>query len=145
MSAAQLERPHEHLQRLRLFKVRERLEALLQDATTKDTSYADFLDGVLTEEVASKTAKHVTMRTRLARFPFVKSLETFDFSYQPSLDKKQLRPRMVAGRAPALITDAPLPGRMQGSEARESMERRAASENAPRATTINDFAELETA
>jgi len=47
------------------------------------------------------------------------------------------------GRAPALITDAPLPGRMQGSEARESIERRAASENALRATTINDFAELE--
>ena len=31
------------------------------------------------------------MRTRLARFPFVKSLETFDFSYQPSLDKKQIQ------------------------------------------------------
>src|SRR5213594_1282521 len=89
------------------------VEALLQDATTQETAYADFLDLVLTEELASKTAKHVTMRTRLARFPFVKSLETFDFSYQPSLDKKQLRPRMVAGRAPALITDAPLPGRMQ--------------------------------
>jgi len=29
--------------------------------------------------VASKTAKHVTMRTHLARFPFVKSLDTFDF------------------------------------------------------------------
>ena len=91
MSAAQLERLQEHLQRLRLFKVRERLEALLQDATTKETPYADFLDLVLTEEVAAKTAKHVTMRTRLARFPFVKSLETFDFSYQPSLDKKQLQ------------------------------------------------------
>jgi DNA replication protein DnaC len=31
------------------------------------------------------------MRTSLARFPFVKSLEVFDFSYQPSLDKKQLQ------------------------------------------------------
>jgi DNA replication protein DnaC len=90
MTAAQLERLHEHLQRLRLFKSRERLEALLQDATTKELSYADFLDGVLTEEVASKTAKHVTMRTHLARFPFVKGLDAFDFSYQPSLDKKQL-------------------------------------------------------
>ncbi len=79
-SAAQLERLQEHLQRLRLFKVRERLEALLQDAPAKETPYADFLDVVLTEEVTSKTAKHVTMRTRLARFPFVKSLETFDFS-----------------------------------------------------------------
>ena len=59
---------------------RTALEALLQDAPAKETPYADFLDLVLTEEVASKTAKHVTMRTRLARFPFVKSLETFDFS-----------------------------------------------------------------
>jgi DNA replication protein DnaC len=91
MTAAQLERLQEHLQRLRLFKSRERLEALLQDATTKELSYADFLDGVLTEEVASKTAKHVTMRTHLARFPFVKGLDAFDFTYQPSLDKKQLQ------------------------------------------------------
>ena len=91
MSAAQLERLQEHLQRLRLFKSRERLEALLQEATGKELTYADFLDQVLTEEVASKTAKHVTMRTQLARFPFVKGLDAFDFSYQPSLDKKQLQ------------------------------------------------------
>lgn len=91
MTAAQLERLQEHLQRLRLFKSRDRLEALLQEATGKELSYADFLDQVLTEEVASKTAKHVTMRTQLARFPFVKGLDAFDFSYQPSLDKKQLQ------------------------------------------------------
>jgi len=91
MSAAQLERLHEHLQRLRLFKSRDRLEALLQEATDKELSYADFLDQVLTEEVASKTAKNVTMRTQLARFPFVKGLDAFDFGYQPSLDKKQLQ------------------------------------------------------
>jgi DNA replication protein DnaC len=54
-------------------------------------SYADFLDCVLTEEVLSKTAKNVTMRTHLARFPFVKGLEVFDFAYQPSLDKKQVQ------------------------------------------------------
>lgn len=91
MKAAQLERLQEHLQRLRLFKSRERMEALLQDATAKELSYADFLDLVLTEEVAAKTAKHITMRTHLARFPFVKGLEAFDFSYQPSIDKKQLQ------------------------------------------------------
>jgi DNA replication protein DnaC len=91
MTAAQLERLQEHLQRLRLFKSRDRLEALLQEATGKELSYADFLDQVLTEEVASKTAKHVTMRTQLARFPFVKGLDAFDFNYQPSLDKKQVQ------------------------------------------------------
>jgi len=57
MMAGQLERMQEHLQRLRLFKGRERLEALLQDASAKEWSYADFLDAVLSEEVASKTAK----------------------------------------------------------------------------------------
>lgn len=91
MTGAQLERLQEHMQRLRLFKSRDRLEALLQEATTKEVSYADFLDQVLTEEVASKTAKNVTMRTQLARFPFVKGLDAFDFSYQPSLDKKQIQ------------------------------------------------------
>ncbi len=91
MMAAQLERLQEHLQRLRLFKSRERLEALLQEATTKELSYADFLDQVLTEEVRAKTTKNVTMRTSLARFPFVKSLDSFDFSYQPSVDRKQIQ------------------------------------------------------
>lgn len=55
------------------------------------TSYADFLDQVLGEEVAAKAEKNITMRTSLARFPFVKSLEAFDFTYQPSLDKKHLQ------------------------------------------------------
>lgn len=91
MNAGQFERLGEQLQRLRLFKSRERLEALLQEATSSELSYADFLDQLLTEEVSSKTAKNVTMRTHLARFPFVKSLESFDFTYQPSIDKKQIQ------------------------------------------------------
>lgn len=91
MSAPQIERMQEQLQRLRLFKSRERLEALLQDASARELSYADFLDQVLTEEVTAKTAKHVTMRTSLARFPFVKGLEAFEFAYQPSLDRKQIQ------------------------------------------------------
>lgn len=90
MSAGQIERINEHLTRLRLFKSRERLEALLQDAASQELSYPDFLDNVLTEEIRSKTAKNVTMRTSLARFPFVKSLDAFDFTYQPSLDWKQI-------------------------------------------------------
>jgi len=31
------------------------------------------------------------MRTSLARFPFVKGLDAFEFSYQPSIDKKQVQ------------------------------------------------------
>src|SRR5712692_7857847 len=91
MNPVQLERLNEQLQRLRLFKSRERLEALLQEATAQELGYADFLDRLLTEEVTSKTAKNVTMRTSLARFPFVKGLEAFDFGYQPSIDRKQIQ------------------------------------------------------
>ena len=92
MTAAQLERLQEHLQRLRLFKSRERLETLLQDATAKEVSYADFLDDVLGREVGAKTQKHLAMRIAMARFPFQKTLESFDFSSQPSLDKSRSRP-----------------------------------------------------
>lgn len=90
MNAAQLERLQEQCARLRLIKSRERLEALLQEASTQELPYADFLDRLLAEEVAAKTAKNITMRTNLARFPFVKGLDAFDFGYQPSLDKKQI-------------------------------------------------------
>lgn len=90
MNAAQLERLHEQMAKLRLVKSQERIEALLQEAADKELSYADMLDQLFTEEIASKTAKNITMRTSLARFPFVKSLEAFDFGYQPSLDKKQV-------------------------------------------------------
>jgi DNA replication protein DnaC len=91
MSAAQLERLQEHFQRLRLFKSKERIEAVLQEASAKELPYADFLETVLGEEVAAKTSKNVAMRTNLARFPFVKGLEAFDFTYQPSIDKKQIQ------------------------------------------------------
>jgi len=90
MNPVQLERLGEHMTRLRLFKSRERLEALLQEAAGREVSYSDFLEQVLAEEVAAKTSKNVAMRTAMARFPFVKPLETFDFAYQPSVDKKQV-------------------------------------------------------
>ena len=90
-SPAQLERLAEHLRKLRLVKSGERLEALLQEAAARELPYAEFLEQVLGEEVAAKTSKNIAMRTAMARFPFVKPLETFDFAYQPSIDRKQLQ------------------------------------------------------
>ena len=88
---AQLERLGEHLLKLRLQKSGERLEAMLQQAAAEELPYADFLERLLGEEVGAKTSKNIAMRTAMARFPFVKPLETFDFGYQPSIDKKQLQ------------------------------------------------------
>jgi DNA replication protein DnaC len=91
MANPQLTRITEHLHRLKLFQVEERLETLLQEASAQEVTYADFLDRLLAEEVAAKVEKHVTMRAVMARFPYRKTLEGFDFSFQPSLDRKKLQ------------------------------------------------------
>jgi DNA replication protein DnaC len=91
MTNPQLVRIGEYLQRLKLFRVQERLETLLQEASAQELPYSDFLDRLLTEEVTAKEEKHVTMRTAMARFPYRKTLESFDFSFQPSVDRKKLQ------------------------------------------------------
>ena len=88
---AQLERLGEHLRKLRLIKSGERLEALLQEAASRELPYAEVLEQVLGEEVAAKTSKNIAMRTAMARFPFVKPLESFEFAYQPSIDQRQIQ------------------------------------------------------
>lgn len=87
---AQIERLGEYLRKLRLLKSGERLEAMLQHAAAQEMPYAEFLEQVLGEEVAAKATKNIAMRTAMARFPFIKPLESFDFGYQPSIDRKQV-------------------------------------------------------
>jgi DNA replication protein DnaC len=91
MTNPQLIRIAEHLQRLKLFRVHARLEILLQEASAQELTYPDFLDQLLTEEVTAKEEKPVTMRTAMARFPYRKTLEGFDFGFQPSVDRKKLQ------------------------------------------------------
>ena len=44
-----------------------------------------------------KTHKHHQMRIAMARFPYQKTLESFDFKFQPSIDPKQIR-ELATGR-----------------------------------------------
>ena len=87
----QLERVTRHLTRLQLVATRERLETLLQQAAKAESSYLDFLDRVLGEEVASKDEKRMKMGIQIAHFPLQRSLEDFDFTLQPSIDRKLVR------------------------------------------------------
>ena len=88
---AQVERIQEQLQRLRLIRVASELPALLQDASKKDLAYSDFLEELFTLELAAKAERHTVMKTSMARFPFHKSLESFDFKFQPSIDPKVIK------------------------------------------------------
>src|SRR2546429_7683390 len=86
---------YEHLQgileRLKLTHVPERLDQLAEEAAKESWTYVEFLDRVLDVEVSARVERDVTMKTRLARFPFVKTLEQFDFSFQPALNEAQIR------------------------------------------------------
>ncbi len=97
MSTPQLERLQEHCHRLRLFQTENELTARLEQAAKKEVSYAEFLDELLAAEVGSKTHKHHQMRIAMARFPFQKTLESFDFKFQPSIDPKLIR-ELATGR-----------------------------------------------
>lgn len=91
MSGLQLERLQEQLQRLRLMQSVDRLPSLLEDAAKRELSYSDFLEELLSTELAGKQERNTLMRVRRAHFPFEKSLESFDFKFQPSLDPKIVR------------------------------------------------------
>ncbi len=91
MTNPQLARLQEHLGQLKLVTIQARLETFLQEASAQDITYADFLDRLLAEEMAAKSEKYVAMRTVMARFPYRKTLESFDFGFQPSVDRKKLQ------------------------------------------------------
>jgi hypothetical protein len=57
---SQLERLSAHYEWLQLYQVATELTTVLEQAAKKDSSYADFLDNVLTREVKAKQEKHQT-------------------------------------------------------------------------------------
>ena len=87
----------EHLGKLRLGRVVEQLDALLSEAARTEPTYLDFLDGLLREEIGAKQRKRVAMGIQIAHFPTVKTLEDFDFKFQPSVDQKLVR-ELALGR-----------------------------------------------
>jgi hypothetical protein len=67
------------------------LDAQMERSLHAEHTYAQFLDELLTSEQQERGRKGEEMRTKLARLPHRKSLEEFDFSFQPSIDKTDRR------------------------------------------------------
>jgi DNA replication protein DnaC len=87
----------EHLRRLYLGHVAERLDAVLANAARGEPPYLDFLDTLLRDELTSKARKRTAMGIQIAHFPAVKTLDDFDFKHQPSVDAKLVR-ELATGR-----------------------------------------------
>ncbi len=91
------ERVQERLIKLRMPYVATRLDALMSDAAKHDWTYLEFMDRILGEETEAKQRKRVTMGMQIAHFPCVKTMDDFNFSFQPTIDAKQLR-ELAMGR-----------------------------------------------
>ncbi len=107
----ELELLSHHCQHLRLTRVAQRLPTLLEQAAHQELSYSAFLHTLLAEEVASRQEKHQALRVQMARFPFHKTLDAFDWKAQPSIDPKVIKElatmRFVANGANALLLGPP--------------------------------------
>ena len=79
------------LTRLKLAAIRDRLDMLLDEAARQDMNLRESLAYLLEAEVAYKDQRRISMGTNIAKFPFVRTLEGFDFEAQPSIDPKQVR------------------------------------------------------
>jgi DNA replication protein DnaC len=79
------------LTRLKLTGIRDQLDSLLDEASRQELTLRESLAYLLEAEIARKNQRRLAMGLSIARFPFVRTLEDFDFSAQPSLDPKQIR------------------------------------------------------
>ena len=85
-----LERVQQNCARLRLPRVAEVLPATLQAADAQGQSPLQMLDSLLEEEVATKEHRRLETTLKISGLPFLKTLEEFDFPFQPQLDRAQV-------------------------------------------------------
>lgn len=79
------------LNRLRLGAIREQLDGLLDEAARRQLNLREALAWFCAAEVASKEQRRLSMAMTIARFPFVRTLEGFEFEAQPSIDPGKIR------------------------------------------------------
>ena len=77
--------------RLKLDYLVDSLDALCEQASKKDLNYREFLSEVLSTEWAGRHQKGLESRLKQARLPWIKTLEQFDYSFQPTVDRKVVR------------------------------------------------------
>lgn len=78
------------LKRLRLSGILQTLEVRHQQAIEGQWSYIEFLNRLLEDEVARREQKQLALRLRRAGVSSAKTLETFDFSFNPGLNRQQI-------------------------------------------------------
>ena len=86
-----LEQARRHLETLGMTQAVEVLDSRLDAAARKQLPYPEMLADLLGVEVSARRERYLTTRTRMAHLPFRRTLEEFDFGFQPSIDERQVK------------------------------------------------------
>jgi DNA replication protein DnaC len=78
------------LKQLRLSGLLESLDIRLQEAAGHQLHHAEFLELILQDELAIRGQRLIERRLKLASFREVKPLDQFDWSFNPSIRRKQV-------------------------------------------------------
>ena len=79
------------LTRLKLTAIRDQLDTLLDQAGRAELNLREALAMLCAAEVARKDERRIQMGMSIAKFPCVRTLESFEYDAQPSVDHKQIR------------------------------------------------------
>ena len=87
----ELEHTRELLIEMGLVSAAALLDARLEAAAKGELTYLSFLSGLLDAERQERRRRSEEVRIKLSRLPHRKTLEEFDFTFQPSIDARQVK------------------------------------------------------
>ena len=90
MSEFTMDRLRENLESLKMKNTLEILDNYLERAVAENLNIVDVLDHIFSEEAKSKRKRAYEKQIQMSGFPIQKTLDDFDFSFQPSIDKRQI-------------------------------------------------------
>ena len=79
------------LSKLKLEHLEPQVASVCEQAANQDLDYPTFLTRALAVEWQGRQQRGIEARLRQARFPWLKTLEQYDFDFQPSLDRRQVK------------------------------------------------------
>ena len=96
---------------LQLKRTAEVFAPLADKAKEHDWTHIEFLARLLAEEATATKNRRLAARLRYARFPFRKTIDDFDFEFQPTVDRKLVEDlatlRFIDERRPILFLGQP--------------------------------------